>query len=66
MTPAEKAKEITDKLFMGMAGQKGTVISYRGAKAAAAILCDEIIKQLGTNGLGSEWWKSVKMEIEKL
>ena len=75
MTPAEKAKELVDKMYyMGRYDEKenyNLAMAWERAKQCALIAVDEHLKGMSfTFGVISyaslKFWKDVKQEIEKL
>ena len=68
MTPAEKAKELVDKMTVH---HWTDVCDYEGAKQCALIAVDQHLKGMsftfGFIGYASlKFWNEVKQEIEKL
>lgn len=69
MTPKEKAIEIVDKMYQsaewGKEEDYNPLQQYQRVKLCALICCEEVLGYMGSDR-GTEFWQSVKQEIEKL
>ena len=62
MTPAEKALELVTIYSRILPMNQTTILDY---KNCALICCNEVLGYMGADR-GTEFWTSVKQEIEKL
>lgn len=69
MTPKEKAIEIVDKMYQsaewGKEEDYNPLHQYQRIKLCALICCEEVLGYMGSDR-GTEFWQSVKQEIENL